>query len=67
MSPILDHLLFCNQDPSFDDFAHHFGLETNKFFLLEIKESLLIKRDKLVLNKNISFAPLLLWFINMIG
>ena len=33
---------------------------TNKF-LLEIKESLLIKRDKPILNKNISSAPLFLF------
>ena len=58
-SSIRDHLLFCNHDPSFDDFtilAHG----ANKF-LLEIKESLLIKSDKPILNKNISFAPLFLF------
>ena len=33
---------------------------TNKF-LLEIKENLLIKRDKPILNKNISSAPLFLF------
>ena len=55
-SSIRDHLLFCNHDPSFDDctiLAHG----TNKF-LLEIKESLLIKRDKPILNKNNCSAPL---------
>ena len=58
-SSVRDHLLFCNHDPSFDDFtilAHG----TNKF-LLEIKESLLIKRDKPELNKSISSAPLYLF------
>ena len=58
-SSVRDHLLFCNHEPSFDDFtilAHG----TNKF-LLEIKESLLIKRDKPELNKNISSAPLYLF------
>ena len=58
-SLILDHLLFCNHDPSFDDFTI-LAQGTNKF-LLEIKESLLIKRDKPILNKNISSAPLFLF------
>ena len=56
-SSVHDHLLFCNHDPSFDDFTI-LAQGTNKF-LLEIKESLLIKHDKPILNKNISFAPLL--------
>ena len=43
-SSIRDHLLFCNNDPSFDDFTI-LAQATNKF-LLEIKESFLIKRDK---------------------
>ena len=43
-SSIHDHFLFCNHDPSFDDFTI-LAQETNKF-LLEIKECLLIKRDK---------------------
>ena len=58
-SSVREHLLFCNHDPSFDYFTilvHG----TNKF-LLEIKESLLIKRDKPELNKNISSAPLYLF------
>ena len=58
-SSIRDHLLFCNHDPSFDDFTI-LVQGTNKF-LLEIKESLLIKRDKPILNKNISSAPLFLF------
>ena len=55
-SSIRDHLLECDNIPSFDEFtilAHG-----NKKFLLEIKESLLIKRDKPILNKNISSAVL---------
>ena len=40
-SSICDHLLFCNHDPSFDDFTI-LVQGTNKF-LLEIKESLLIQ------------------------
>ena len=55
-SSIRDHLLQCDNNPSFDEFtilAHG-----NKKYLLEIKESLLIKRDQSVLNKNISSATL---------
>ena len=55
-SAICDHLLHCNFLPSFDNFsvlAHE-----NKKYLLEIKESLLIMRDKLSLNRNINSAPL---------
>ena len=58
-SSIRVHLLFCNHHPSFDDFTI-LAQGTNKF-LLEIKESSLIKRDKAILNKNISFAPLFLF------
>ena len=58
-SSIRDHLLFCNHDPLFDDFTI-LAQRTNKI-LLEIKESLLIKRDKPILNKNISSAPLFLF------
>ena len=58
-SAICDHLLLCNNTPSFDEFsvlAHG----KNKF-LLEIKESLLIMRDSPVLNKSVSSAPLYLF------
>ena len=67
-SSIRDHLLFCNHDPSFEGFTI-LAQGTNKF-LLEIKESLLIKCDKPILNKNISSAPLFLldkvWLDNSI-
>ena len=58
-SAIRDHLLNCNNIPSFDEFTiltygHH-------KYILEIKESLLIKRDRPVLNKNISSAKLFLF------
>ena len=58
-SAIRDHLLNCNSIPSFDEFTilaygHH-------KYILEIKESLLIKRDRPVLNKNISSAKLFLF------
>ena len=55
-SAIRDHLVNCNTIPSFDEFTilgngHH-------KYILEIKASLLIKRDRPVLNKNISSAEL---------
>ena len=55
-SSIHDHLSECDNNPSFDGFtilAHR-----NKKYLLGIKESLLIKCDQPVLNKNISSAML---------
>ena len=58
-STVHDHLLHCNYLPSFYNstvLAHE-----NKKFFLEIKESLLIMRDKPPLNKNISSAPLYLF------
>ena len=58
-SVVCDNLLHCNYLPSFDNFtilAHE-----NKKFLLEIKESLLIMRDKPSLHRNISSAPLYLF------
>ena len=58
-SAVRDHLLHCNYLPSCDKFsilAHE-----SKKFLLEIKESLLIMRDKPSLNRNISYAPLYLF------
>ena len=59
-SAIRDHLLNCNNnDGTFDEFTilaygHH-------KYVLEIKESLLIKGDRPVLNKNISSAKLFLF------
>ena len=58
-SAIRDHLLICNNVPSFDEFS--ILAHGNNRFVLEIKESLLIKRDKPVLNKNISSATLFLF------
>ena len=58
-SAICDHLLHCNFSPSFDNFsvlAHE-----NKNYLLEIKKSLLIMRDKPSLNRYINSAPLCLF------
>ena len=58
-SAIRDHLLICNNVPSFDEFS--ILAHGNNRFVLEIKESLLIKRDKPVSNKNISSARLFLF------
>ena len=55
---VRDHL-FCDHSPSFDDFT--ILTHGNNKFLLEIKESLLIKLIKPELNKNISSAPLYLF------
>ena len=55
-SAVCDHLLHCNFLLSFDNFiilAHE-----NKKYLLEIKKSLLIMRDKPSLNRDIKSAPL---------
>ena len=54
-----DHLLYCIYLSSFDNFSI-FARE-NKKFLLEIKESLLIMRDKPLLNRNITSTPLYLF------
>ena len=56
---IRDHLLICNNVPSFNEFS--ILAHGNNRFVLETKESLLIKRDKLVSNKNISCARLFLF------
>ena len=58
-SIICDHLLNCNNIPSFEKFTI-LTIENNRF-LLDIKESLLIKRDRHILNKNISSAKLFLF------
>ena len=53
-SAIHDHLLIFNNFPSFDEF-------TTYKYILKIKESLLTKGDRPVLNKNISSAKLFLF------
>ena len=50
-SAIRDHLLDCKNIPSFEEFII---LKTGNKFFLEIKVSLLIKRDIPILNKNSS-------------
>ena len=58
-SSVADHLLLCNHPASYDDFS--ILTRDNSKFLLELKESLLILRDKPSLNWNITLAPLYLF------
>ena len=58
-SAVSDHMLLCNHSPSFETFS--VLTKENKKLLLELKESLLIMRDKPSLNKNIISAPLYLF------
>ena len=58
-SAVSDHHLHCDYVISFDDFDV-LATDTNKFRLL-VKESLLIKRDKPVLNSTIRSFPLKLF------
>ena len=57
-SSVALHLLFCNHSTSCDDFS--ILMRENKKFLLELKESYLIMRDKPSLNRNITSAP---WYL----
>ena len=56
---VSDHLLLCNHSPGFENFS--VLAKENKKFLLELKESLLIMRDKPSLNRNIRSVPLYLF------
>ena len=58
-SSVADHLLLCNNSASYGDFS--ILTRENKKFLLELKESLLIMRDKPSLNRNITSAALYLF------
>ena len=58
-SAVSDHLLLCNHSSSFENFS--LLTKDNKKFLLELKENLLIMRDKPSLNRNIRSAPLYLF------
>ena len=55
-SAISDHLLQCNSTINFDNFDI-LAEESNKFKLL-LRESLLIKCEKLILNRTIKSFPL---------
>ena len=56
---VRDHMLNCNHVVAWDDFKV-LGRESNHW-LLEIKESLFIKRDRPSLNKNIYSQELFLF------
>ena len=58
-SSVADHLPLCNHSASYDDFS--ILTHDNSNFLLELKESLLILRDKPFLNRNITSASLYLF------
>ena len=58
-TPAKDHMLDCNPMVAWDDFKV-LERESNHW-LLEIKESLFIKRDKPLLNKNIYSQELFLF------
>ena len=53
-SAIRDHLLNCNNTQSFEEFT--ILKNGNNKFVLQIKRSVLIKRDRPILNKSISSA-----------
>ena len=55
-STTLDHMLLDSHRGSFDDFS--LLLKESNPFKLQLKESLLISRDKPILNKNIYSVPL---------
>ena len=55
-SAIFDHIFLKGHDASSEDFA--IFLKENNKFKLHLKESLLIKRDKPELNRNIYSYPL---------
>ena len=56
---VRDHMLFCDHRVAWDDFKV-LGNESNNF-LLELKESLFIKRDQPILNKNLFSRELFLF------
>ena len=55
-SAIFDHMLLDGHKASFDNFS--ILLKENNTFKLQLKESLLISRDKPILNRNIYSFPL---------
>ena len=55
-SAISDHLLTCECNINFNDFTI-FSKDSNNFNLL-VKESLLIARDKAILNETVKSLPL---------
>ena len=62
---VRDHMLVCDHKVEHKDFKF-LGNESSKY-LLELKESLFIKRDKPSLNKNLYWQELLLFWVFHIG
>ena len=58
-SSVIDHLILCNHSASYDGFGNL--TRDNEKFLLELKERLLVMRDKPSSNRNITSAPLYLF------
>ena len=58
-SAVSDHLLLCKHSPFFENFS--VLTKENKKFLLQLKESLLIMKDKPFSNRNIRSTPLYLF------
>ena len=58
-SSAIDHLLLCNHSPSFESLS--VLAKENRKRVLELKESLLIMRDKPSLNRSIKSIPLYLF------
>ena len=58
-SAVRDHLLFCDNEPSFEEFS--VLAKASSKFSLEIKESLLITRDMPNLNRNTASVELFLF------
>ena len=58
-SAVRDHLLFCDNDPSFEEFS--VLAKASSIFSLEIKENWLINRDTPNLNRNTASVELLLF------
>ena len=58
-SAVCHHLLNCNYSPTFEDFS--VLCHENKKHLLQLKESLLIMRDRLSTNENVCSARLYLF------
>ena len=54
-SVLCHYLLNCNYSPTFEDFS--VLCHENKKYLLELKESLLIMRDRTSMNRNVRSVP----------
>ena len=58
-SAVCHHLFNCNYSSTFEDFS--VLCHKNKKYLLEVKESLLIMRDRTSMNRNVCSTPLYLF------